>query len=354
MEKVKAEQMFAAAAKKAQERNHQNDLRDLEEENVEEEDDTLARRMLAQMDVKPSSKVAATLFAPGKMAYIFEISPKTNDIPTTSLRAMSLQAHVRKKVASIPTSIIDDISNILAYTGTGGRPRKMPAAPLVAEKPAVSPVAEPVMKKRPLNKEEAIFSEDEDEDEDEEQDETKKQKLEAKPQVQKGSYFGGNQFSGDRKPDMLGQVLGISSKKVEAAAKAIVLQKEREKRRKEEEKARNQEIAARQSSAAGAYGSYFQRTADSMNTVGKKEDKIGLREEDEEEKGKRANYVVDEDEDVDDDMLLKSFKAQLDLENVQVKKPEKKRKKSAKQKTNQQMEKIDKIMENKKKEEDDK
>ena len=112
----------------------------------------------------------------------------------------------------------------------------------------------------------------------------------------------------------------------------------------------SREAAERESSAAGAYGSYLQRS------VGATVVKTADNEDALDEKAKRTRYVVDEDEEVDDEAMLKRFRSTLDVDSVQVKKDagrRKKRKGHEKMKAHQQMEKIEKIMEEKKKDGDE-
>jgi hypothetical protein len=198
---------------------------------------------------------------------------------------------------------------------------------------------------RPIsNKEDAIFSEDSDDDNDDGDDDDARKEKEALPSLTKGHYFG--QKSAESKSlDPLGMVLGISTQKVEAAAQALAAQKDRDRKRQADQLELNKTAAERESAAQGAYGSYFQRTVGATVTESLKA------EEDEEERSKRARFVVEEDDEVDDETMLNQFRSTLDVGALEVKKePRKKRAKGhEKMKANQAMEKIEKIMEEKEK-----
>ena len=239
MEKVRLEQQFEAALARAAEKERQEEeAREAQQEAGEAhaDMDSLASRVCNLMGQKPESKAAATIFAPGRMAYVFELADKNQHVPTMAIRAVQMvRARVRRSPAALPSSVIDDVANVLAYAGTGGMrsgsgmqklDRPLGGTPSPKAPQASAPVAVDVLKKPIANKEDAIFSEDSD-------DEAAGGAGASGGEgwsVKKGEYFGSQGAAESTSLDPLNMVLGISANKVAAAAKALAAQKERERK----------------------------------------------------------------------------------------------------------------------------
>jgi hypothetical protein len=372
LEKVRAEQA-AAANKKLLLEEFGSDSESGEV--VDKEVETLGTRLLALLEEKPASaasRTALALFAPGRMAYLFDLE-QPQDVPTMELRALgaSTKAASKRSMAAVPQPLIEEVANILAYGAAGkGRTRAKPVADVGATSPVAVAGATQVTllasKKRPIVDEEKIFSESSDE----EGEALKKQKtseLEEAPVVAKGSYFGETKAE-QKTADPLAAVLGISVSKVEAAARALEKQKKAEKRREEKQLEMTRAAAERASAAGGAYGSYLQRTvAAGVVVAGKQGDP------DEEEEGKKSRFIVEEDDEVDDEAILRRYRETLEgvgeeeegknkgkgrkkgrgkkggAEDAEADK-KKHKKNHDKMKTNQELEKIERLMKDKKKE----
>ncbi len=348
LEKVRAEQA-AAAAKREIVEAFGSDSDDEPGTRVDDGLESLGQRISALLDEKKqpaASRTAAALFAPGRMAYLFDLDAAAN-VPTMELRAMASWSKnvARRSMAAIPQVVIDEVANIIAYgAGGSGKNRIAQRLPPQESPTTVAPQVTLLQKKRPIVDEEKIFSESSDEEA-----ETKKQKTgeeeEVAPVVQKGAYFGAAKES-DKGADALAQVLGVSATKVEAAARAMVQRKQAEKRRAEEQAARAREAAARDSAAPGAYAAYLQRTAAAGVVVEK--------EIDAEEEAKRTRFVVEEGDEVDDEAILKQYRSTLEplagdekgKGKGKGKQGDKKKHKTNhdKMKTDQAMEKIEKLM----------
>ena len=344
LDEVLAEKRRAELREKERRREAVDRLGDSSEEkdekkNEEEEEEEEERRglgaelaarvaVLALGEKRGPSAAAAALFAPGKTAFVFDLDAERT-VPATVMR--SGVGGARKSAAGVPAALAEEISNILAY-GAGGKSKRVVAAsPAVESTPSTITMAA-ATKKRDVEK---IFSSDEEEDEGE-----KRQKTSARPS---GGYFG---TAGDAKKeaDPLASVLGVSAVKVEEAARAMAKKKQAEKARRDKEK---EEAEKRVVSAPGAFGAY-------LGAAPLFAKKSGLAEEDAEaaEELREAARYVDDEEEEDDAEALKRFRARAELGEERIVK-KKGKKKSAKMKMNQDMQKIEQIMAKKKDEGDE-
>jgi hypothetical protein len=351
MEKVRAEQLALAAKKEILEtfgsEGSEND--DHPQNDDDNAVDSLGKRVSALLQgdkivvkTATTARVSASLFAPGRMAYLFDLDNPLVEKPTINMRAVAVSGHNsadRRSMAAVPLPVIDDVANALAY-GAGKKHKKRPvavAATAEAKEPEGVITLADVSRKRAKD-EEKIFS-DASSDSGEEQQQEKKVKLD----VQKGSYFAAAGVSQPAQTyDPLRSVLGVSAVKVEAAAKALALKKQAEKKRLDEQLERSKAAAERASAASGAYGSYLQRTV----TVPVE------KEVDEEEEAKKTRYIVEEDDEVDDQAILSSYRAALEeilpADDGKKRATKKPKKKNSKMKANQEFEKIEKIVAEKK------
>ena len=182
-----------------------------------------------------TTRVAATLFAPGRMAYMFDLESEA-DKPTMNMRAVSAHATGtanRRSMASVPVPVIEDVANALAYgsgkkhkkraTATGGAAggsasagaatKTMPAGN--NSQAGVITLSDVGSKKRAKDDEEKIFSDvSSSESEAEEGGDLKKPKIDEE-KVKKGSYFAAaGAGSTAQTYDPLRSVLGVSAVKV--------------------------------------------------------------------------------------------------------------------------------------------
>lgn len=89
-----------------------------------------------------TARVAATLFAAGRMAYLFDLDAPA-DLPTMNMRAFAARTVVgggggrtaQRSMVVIPGALIEDVGNALAYgSGRKHSKRRTTEAPVAASK----------------------------------------------------------------------------------------------------------------------------------------------------------------------------------------------------------------------------